>query len=1226
MRTYKCRFGKRAIAVIVVLMTSVSGQINAQVWDGGAALNNWSIGLNWNGDFVPANNSTANVTIGAPAPAILNVNANLNSLTVEADGVLNFNPSVNLDFIGGSAANSLTNFGTITTGNNTDLQLHLLVMNSGEINVVSTGSATDLEVTALGAELDGGGFITLGGTDAARINGVSNPSLTIIDQTIQGFGQIGVNSISIDNQGNLINSNSNGNPLTIDPNAGGMTNTGTLRASGGGILNLGSGIFSNIDGLIEALPGSEVRFLQGSDIVEGTLTTTGDGLLLVPVSANAFFTDVTNTGDMLANNNSDFGITGFFTNSGTVTITSTGSATDIEVQPVGATIDGGGLISLGGTTAARINGVSNPLLTIADQTIDGFGQIGANSIEIDNQGNLIDANADGQPLTIDPNADGMTNTGTLQASDGGILQLNSATYTNTNGLVQALADSEVRFLEGASIVDGILDTTGSGLLRVNASTSVFFTDVTNTGDMLANNNSDFGISGVFTNEGTVSITSTGSATDIEVQATGAMINGGGSITLGGTSNARINGVSNPSLTIVDQTIDGFGQIGVNTISIDNQGNLINANSSGNPLTIDPNAGGMINTGTLRASGGGILNLNAAEYTNTSGLIQALAGSEVRFLEGSDVVNGTLTSAGDGLLRVPVSINAFFTDVTNTGSMLANNNSDVGISGSFTNSGTVTVTSTGSATDIEVQAVGAMIDGGGTITLGGTTNARINGVGNPQLTIVDQTIEGFGQIGVNTLAINNQGNTIDANSPDNPLILDPNTVGFTNTGILQASNDGRLEFNAGVYTNSGGVIRAMTGSEVRFREGTVVVGGELTTQNDGLLSVDTSTNVFFENLTNSGTVVTRNNSDLGFNGTITNNGTISVNSTGSATDIEIQPAGAVLTGTGTTTLSQSNSRINGSGDLEMTDGRLAGVGQVAVDSVIRQQAVVAPGNSIGTMTFNGNHDTQIVDGGSIEIEVGALTGTAGVDWDFLDVNGTLDFDDSVLPSGATINLVSLDGNGDPGLLAGFNQGVDSSWLIADCTTIEGFSSSFVTVNTSQFLNSFCGIFTVTQTGNQLFLNYVSQVVEVAADGATTIRGIVLDGDVTDVFESDDLYLQYNPGFTLSAAEPPVWVEFEGTVAAGVPQWLNLKLESSANTPNIVQTVEMFNFVTGQFELVDTRATTFNVDKAHNIAIPIPDEFIQPGTNLVRARSGWRQDGFTLLFPWTVRIDFVVWLLQ
>ena len=208
-----------------------------------------------------------------------------------------------------------------------------------------------------------------------------------------------------------------------------------------------------------------------------------------------------------------------------------------------------------------------------------------------------------------------------------------------------------------------------------------------------------------------------------------------------------------------------------------------------------------------------------------------------------------------------------------------------------------------------------------ISLGGTTNARIIGVGNPQLTIVDQTIEGFGQIGVNSLAINNQGNTIDANSPNNPLVLDPNAGGFTNTGILQASNDGRLEFNAGVYTNSGGVIRAMTGSEVRFREGTVVVGGELTTQSDGLLSVDTSTNVFFENLTNSGTVVTRNNSDLGFNGTITNNGTISVNSTGSATDIEIQPAGAVLTGTGTTTLSQSASRINGSGALEMNDGCL-----------------------------------------------------------------------------------------------------------------------------------------------------------------------------------------------------------------------------------------------------------------------------------------------------------------
>lgn len=107
---------------------------------------------------------------------------------------------------------------------------------------------------------------------------------------------------------------------------------------------------------------------------------------------------------------------------------------------------------------------------------------------------------------------------------------------------------------------------------------------------------------------------------------------------------------------------------------------------------------------------------------------------------------------------------------------------------------------------------------------------------------------------------------------------------------------------------------------------------------------------------------------------------------------------------------------------------------------------------------------------------------------------------------------------------------------------------------------------------------------------------------------------------------MWLVFDGTLPDSAPQWLNIKLESHANTPGIVQTIEMYNWVTDEYELVASQSTSWNVDVTSNIAIPIPMEFVEVGTNKVQARTGWKVDGPIFVFPWTVSIDYVVWLLQ
>ncbi len=237
-------------------------------------------------------------------------------------------------------------------------------------------------------------------------------------------------------------------------------NNGILRASNGAVLLLtgsGGGTFTN-NNLIEALDGSEVQLTAGASIIGGTLSTTGTGVFRANGSQNVFLTSLTNSGTLLANDNSDLGLAGSIINSGSITVTSLGSATDIEIQGGGVTLTGGGTVTLAGGAFAGINSaVTGTRLTNTNNVIQGQGRIGQNDTAFTNQiGGLIHANISGATLTLDPATEGSVidlgpsflNSGTLQASNGGILLLSgngggtftsSGTIKATGGTLQSTA-------------------------------------------------------------------------------------------------------------------------------------------------------------------------------------------------------------------------------------------------------------------------------------------------------------------------------------------------------------------------------------------------------------------------------------------------------------------------------------------------------------------------------------------------------------------------------------------------------------------------------------------------------------------------------------------------------------------------------------------------------------------------------------------------------------------
>ena len=115
-------------------------------------------------------------------------------------------------------------------------------------------------------------------------------------------------------------------------------------------------------------------------------------------------------------------------------------------------------------------------------------------------------------------------------------------------------------------------------------------------------------------------------------------------------------------------------------------------------------------------------------------------------------------------------------------------------------------------------------------------------------------------------------------------------------------------------------------------------------------------------------------------------------------------------------------------------------------------------------------------------------------------------------------------------------------------------------------------------------------------------------------------------TLSAMESPVWIDLTGVSTFTNPSSLGFSIESAANTPNIRQVIELFNYSTNEFEVVDDRLTSFSTDASATVQLDQDMEnFVESATGEVETRVGWRQNGFVLLFPWEVRIDRAVWLI-
>lgn len=957
------RFCAAAATLFTCLLFCVPVYAQVRNYDGGllGVGTSYTDPVNWSSDNEP-DTPGEDAVIDGSFNVTLNASRTIGDLTIGSDDVLNLSGSIIFSLDGG------------------DLQ------NDGEIRVNVAGANVDTRLNA-------GAPLTITGAGEIILNnaiGVSVPQRAHIqgatvtqgaDHTISGRGLI---SAELINNG-LVSANVLDSQIVLNTND--KTNNGNFLATGGGVLVITGITVTNTTGTIAAEAGSAVAINSGARIVGGVLDTTGNGVL------------ITNNGTATlqgATVNGVYNVTGgnrlqsedSLTNNGVIRINSDGANADSQFAILNSlTLDGTGELVLNNATGnsvpqrASIDGAVGAVLTqVAGHTISGRGRITA---ELVNNG-LVTADVAGSQLVLVSSA--KTNNAQFTATAGGDLVITGTSIANGSGTITAEDTSTVFVNTGAVITGGEFATSGTGQIATTSGT-VTLDGVTNSGIYNVTGGNFVQLQSALTNNGTLNVNSNGANGDTNLTALDSLtISGTGEIVLNasqGNSFPQRAAIRTAATAVVTQgaghTISGRGLIAAELV---NNG-LITANVLDNQIVLNTNA--KTNNGQFVATGGGEMVIGGIAVDNTNGTITAEDTSTVFINGGAVVTGGELATTGTGQIATTQS-GATLVGVTNSGTYDLTAANELALDGGLTNNGTLTVNSDGANADSQLLILSDMtIDGAGAIVLNASQGnsapqrASIDSDGAAVLTqAAGHTISGRGRITANFI---NNG-LVSANVAGNDLDL--NTNDKTNNAQLLATGGGSIEISTINIDNTNGSITAEDTSAVRLNNGATITGGELNTSGTGQFLADGAATL--DGVTNNGTFNILGGPDVDLATSLTNNGTLTVNSNGANADSALTATGSLtIDGTGEIVLnnvfvgSPQRASLNTGGGSTITQGEdhtISGKGLIQA-TLVNEGTVSAEGGrlllSSGDKTNNGVF--QATDGSTLELTA-LLTNLSG----------------------------------------------------------------------------------------------------------------------------------------------------------------------------------------------------------------------------------------------------------
>jgi hypothetical protein len=876
--------------------------------------------LNFTGGTLDLTNS--GFTVGSSGPLGSNVTLG-NSKTLKISGTTSVASGATLTISGGELDTGTLSSGggsiSFTAGTLGITNSDLIIDTGGPLgNNVSLASGQTLNVrnnnliagnTGTGTLAVGSGayvnanqiFIaaTAGSTGNVTVDGTVGGSIFVGGNATGtgGTGTLTVNSdadmyggtITVWRGGTLVDhaaSNLN-NTISIQP-GGVMDTTGTSAIDGSSVTNAGlievqsgllglagSGPLTNTGGTIQADNGTNVQ-LYATTITGGTLAGSGTGNFVSESATldgtpsggltNNAFVNVNDSGSPAVNNS--LTLQGAIVNNGQINISSTGDDTWLYINGP-TTISGTGTIALadnGGNTAFLAGapaGINDSLSNAG--TIEGSGTVGnssATNFDLQSFANsgTMDANVSGKTLVLG-GADIISNTGTLEATNGGTLAVNRDTINNTGGNILSSGTNSVVNLSGTNVQGGTISQVNGGEIQLFGSGTYQTTTLDGSSsevilgsNLTATTSNNLIISGNVQNNGNLNVQGPSGG------LVGATLYFSGPTTLSGSGTVSMSSGSyfrgyNSTSTLANQShIAGAGTIGGSTL--DNSG-TINANVNGEALSIGADV--ITNTGTIEATNGGIINFGGEPVANTGGTILASGTGSVAYLSAS-TQGGTISASNGGAVALNAGIVQGGTLTTDTQSTIfADNGTLDGVSNPVTNSGNLQAYNTGphpgeltlkgtldNTGEIIIHS-GAYLYITGTVTLNGGGILQLNNTNNDpallqgsdlqggDVLINNSTIQGAGTIGNpgqnSTVTLTNTG-TMDANVNGETLDV---YGAVANTGILEATDGGTLYLHAAYTQNNGttyfGVGGAGGGGGGAGGGGGVIFGGGFT-QNGG----------------------------------------------------------------------------------------------------------------------------------------------------------------------------------------------------------------------------------------------------------------------------------------------------------------------------------------------------------------------------------------------------------
>ena len=881
--------------------------LSTDIWTG-AADSNWSNPNNWSMKAVPGTSDTAEFTSGSTSnTADVDASFTIADLVIDSSwgGTINVN-------------------NPLTVSDN-------MTLASGALNVNSA-----MSIGGAGSQWSGGSISDSG---SLTNNGTLTTSNSV---TLSGGGSL-INAGTIDQAGT--------GTLEIEVPT---TNTGTIEATDGGTLEISGITVTNTGGTISTDSTSNLT-LYAATVNGGSLSAASGGTIDGIDRPHLNGVTITQGTTYLVNDYTY--LDGNLTNEGTIIV---GNGNQLLVNASAVSLSGGGTITL--DAGSEIAGNSSSYsLTNVDNTIQGQGTI--EDLTSFQNGGTVDALGG----TLETYEVLTTNTGTLEATDGGTLTLFDSTVNNAGQPISA--DSTLTVTLYAEIVNG-------GSLSAPSGGTIDGVDRPQLINVTITQGTTFSVDDYtyldsdLVNEGTIIV---GSGNQLLVNASTVSLSGGGTITLGAGSEIAGN-LGSESLTNVDNTIQGQGTIESLSNFTNQAAGTVNASASG--ATLETYEVPTTNTGTLEATGGGTLKLFGSTINDAGQTISADSTSHLVLY--AEIINGgSLTAASggtiDGVDR-PQLINVTITQGT-TFSV----DDYTYLDSDLVNEGTIIV---GSGNQLLVNASTVSLSGGGTITLGAGSEIAGN-LGSESLTNVDNTIQGQGTI--ESLAPFQNQAIIKANVPGGTLEI--NDLNVTNTGTLEATGGGTLYINESTVTNSGETISTDSTSKLVLFD-SVINGGNLTAASPAV--IDAQYVDYLANVTiTSGTTYFVDNSTTYLTGNLINQGTIIVGDASDSSDLVADVSSGTLTisGGGTINLNNAGSALDGNSNnetLENQDNTIEGQGQIAYHLASFQndaKATVSANVPGGTLEINDINVTntgtiEATGGGELEISASTVTNSGG----------------------------------------------------------------------------------------------------------------------------------------------------------------------------------------------------------------------------------------------------------